>query len=96
MDRQGTSGVLVEDKPNGGLRIGYVDYGTEFFGGRDYESFYNFDKENADKLRAYFTEHGYKNLQEGLESIVGKQFDDKKFTDLCKSIGAKYEHISWF
>ena len=90
-----TSGILIEEKADGSIRVGYVDYGVDFFGGRDYESFYDLDSENAQKLRAYFNKLGFPDLLSGLKAVVGENFSDKKFCDCCKEADATYKHTSW-
>ena len=90
-----TSGILLEEKADGSIQVGYVDYNVGFFGGRDYESFYNFDKDNADKLRAYLAKLGFSDLLKGLTAVVGVNFDEKKFQALCNDARVIYEHISW-
>ena len=89
-----TSGLLLEEIADGSIRVGYVDYCVDFFGGRDFESFYTLDKENADKLRAYLLGRGYPNFQSGLTDIVGEKFSDKKFRDLCAVAGVEYSHTT--
>lgn len=79
-----TSGILLEEKEDGSIKVGYVDYDVGFFGGRDYESFYDLDKENADKLRAYLVGLGFSDLLKGLTAVVGANFNDKKFQDCCE------------
>ena len=94
MDKS-SSGMLLTENKDGSIIVGYVDYGVEFFGGRDYESFYELDRENADKLRAYFTDAGYANLKDGLIDKVGKNFNDSEFFKLCNTLGIKYKHTTW-
>lgn len=90
-----TSGILLEENADGSIRIGYVDYNVEFFGGGDYESFYTLDKENADKLKTYVSRLGFADFLKGLTSVVGERFSDRKFQDCCAVAEAKYEHITW-
>ena len=90
-----TSGILLNEMDDGSISVGYVDYNVEFFGGRDYESFYRLDKENADKLRAYLKGKGYRDLKEGLIIEVGKNFSDSKFCELCKKENIVYQYTSW-
>lgn len=90
-----TSGLLLEQKANGSIIVGYVDYNVDFFGGRDYERFYMLDRENADKLRAYLAERGFSDLLKGLTAAVGSNFSDEKFRDCCEKANVKYEQTSW-
>ena len=90
-----TSGILLEEYADGSISVGYVDYGVEFFGGDDFESFYKLNKENADKLKAYINRLGFTDLLKGLTAVVGERFSDKKFRDCCAVAGAEYEHITW-
>lgn len=90
-----TSGILLEEKADGSIQVGYVDYNVGFFGGGDYESFYNLDKDNAERLRTYLRELGFFDLRKGLTAVVGENFNDKKFQDCCKEANVQYQHTSW-
>ncbi|MGN1103565.1 MAG: hypothetical protein ACI4QI_01690, partial [Candidatus Coproplasma sp.] len=48
--RKGTSGLLFTQKDDGSIRVGVVDFEVGEFGGRDWESWYDLNKENADVL----------------------------------------------
>ena len=91
-----TSGVLTSFDEKGGLRVEYVDYGVSEFGGGDFQSIYDLDKQNADKLAAHLNSLGYGDVKEGLEALFGKKFSDDGFCALCKKLGIKYEHFTWF
>ena len=95
MDKTNSSGMLLTENKDGSIIVGYVDYDVEFFSGRDYESFYKLDKENADKLREYFTNAGYANLKDGLTDKLGKNFNDSEFCKLCDTLEIKYVHTTW-
>lgn len=96
MDKLKSSGILLTERKDGSIIVGYVDYEVEFFGGRDYESIYDLNKENADKLRTYFTHLCYPTLKDGLVDKVGKNFSDSEFCKLCDMLGVKFKHNTWF
>ncbi len=92
--REGTSGFWVEAK-DGGIAIGYADYGVSEFGGGDFEKTYYLDKENTKKLIATLEKEYKGSLEEMIEAAFGKNFNDPAFWDLCKKNGIEYSTSTW-
>ncbi len=79
---------------DGTLRVGYEDYGVEFFGGGDFECYYDFDKESVDALCAALST-GRKKLEKALGDFVGDDFDSSKFEKLCKDNDITYSRMTY-
>lgn len=91
-----TSGLLYTKNADGSMRVEYVDYGVGAFGGGDFESIYELDKQNADKPGAYIRALGYSDMKAGLKAVFSEKFSDNKFYAVCKEQGIEYEHYTWF
>lgn len=96
--RDGTSGLMIAEKEEGGLRLEYVDYNVGFFGGADFEGWYDLDGENAEKLRNALNGK-YPSLAGDLDAqaraAFGDGFDDRKFLDFCAEHGITAEKGAW-
>lgn len=96
MERKGTSGLLLTENKDGSLRLEYVDYGVGFFGGGDYEVWYEVDKQDADKLRAYFTEkYGAGDLKTQMKKEFGENLSEPLFHKLCNELGVYAKRNAW-
>ncbi len=94
MERQGTSGMIFEVRGDGTLRVGYEDYGVDFFGGRDFECYYTFEIDMVDALcKALETDR--KGLKKALGDFVGDAFDTPKFEKLCKDNNLTYSRATY-
>ena len=92
--REGTSGFWVEQK-NGGISIGYEDYGVSEFGGGDFERTYYLDEENSEKFVAELKKEYKGSLEKMIEAAFGKNFSDRLFWDFCKKHGIEYSSSTW-
>jgi len=93
--RNGTSGFWLEEY-NGGIRIGYEDYGVSEFGGSDFEKTYCLDKENSEKLRAALSEEYTGTFEEMIEAAFTRNFSDRLFEDFCQTRNIKYSSFTWY
>jgi hypothetical protein len=95
--RDGTSGLLFTQKENGAICVMVVDYGVEEFDGRDWESWYDLDKGNADRLSAELKKMHSGTLEQMLkeEFCEGADFSLYKFERYCREHGIAYRHESW-
>ena len=99
--RKGTSGLLFTQNDNGSIRVEVVDYGVSEFGGGDWESWYELDKQNADALYSELSKlqsGSFKdmlNAQFGVDTEFGRDFDIPKFTAFCNERGIEYSHFTW-
>lgn len=89
-----TSGLLLTENEDGSIVVEYEDYDTPM--GGDYQSIYNLDKENADKLRVLLKKkHPLLSFKAALIWEVGKNLNDEKFQKLCTKNRIKYDHFTW-
>lgn len=96
MKRKSTSGLLLTENKDGSLRLEYVDYGVNFFGGGDYEVWYEVDKADADKLRAYFLQkYGEGDLKAQMKEAFGENLSETAFHKLCEELGVYAKRNSW-
>ena len=93
--REDTSGLLLYEKEDGGIELGYCDYGVGEFGGGDYDVTYQLDKANADKLRAYFSKKKGGSLKEKMVAEFGKNLSEEKLRKALKKLGVEYLRDSW-
>lgn len=93
--RKGTSGLLLYESRDGGMEIGYCDYGVGFFGGGDYDVTYRIDKENANKLREHFGGKKGKRLKEKMIAEFGENLSEEKLLKALKELGVEYIRDSW-
>lgn len=94
MERFGTSGMIFEMQKDGALRVGYEDYGVDFFGGRDFECYYTFEKDMVDALcNALGTNR--KKLKKVLGDFVGENFDGWKFEEFCAEHNITYSRMTY-
>ena len=89
-----TSGLLLTINEDGSIVVEYEDYDTPM--GGDYQSIYNLDKENADKLRKVLKQmHPLLSFKKALIWEVGKNLNDEKFQKLCNNNNIKFDHFTW-
>ena len=81
----------IEDRPDGGARIGYEDYG----GGRDYEANYILDRENLDLLTRKLSANHAGTLRQMMEQEFGVCLEKKSFQMWLDANGIKYELFVW-
>ena len=74
--REGTSGFWFT-QTDGGISIGYADYGVSEFGGGDFEKTYYLDQENSAKLLTALQEAYQGSPEEMIEAAFGKEFSDR-------------------
>ena len=92
--REGTSGFWIEEK-DGGISIGYVDFGVSMFGGGDYEKNYYLNKENSEKLENALKKQYSGTLDEMIEAAFGRGFKDSDFWAFCKENEIEYTSSTW-
>ena len=89
-----TSGLLLTENKDGSIRVEYVDYDTPM--GGDFESMYDLNKVNADKLRKILKEKYPKySLKKALVQEVGQNFSDRLFVRLLRENNIDYDHSTW-
>lgn len=93
-ERQATSGMIFDCRSDGGIRVGYEDYGVEFFDGGDFECYYTLDAANADAL-SLALETDREGLEKKLGEFVGEDFDSEKFEKFCKERGIVYYRMTY-
>lgn len=93
--KKGTSGILLTENQDGGLKIQYIDYEVAFFGGSDYEATYNLTAENAEKLKMHLDTQENENLKDSLSRKFGPDFNDYSFRLFCEIYHIEYEYSSW-
>ncbi len=94
MERRGTSGMIFELNNDGTLRVGYEDYGVDFFGGGDFECYYTFERDCVDKLCvALGTDRD--GLEKTLGEFVGEDFDSPRLEKLCKDNDITYSRMTY-
>lgn len=92
----GTSGLLFTQNNEGSIRVEVVDYGVEEFGGRDWESWYELNKVNAEKLYTELSKIHSGTLKEMLILEFGERFNTLGFEKFCKEHNVEYSHMTWF
>lgn len=90
-----TSGLLFTQNKDGSVRIEVVDYNVSMYGGGDWESWYELDKNNADKLFAELNKTRKGTFKEVLTQEFGETFDIRRFEEFCREHGIEYSHGSW-
>lgn len=93
--REGTSGLLFTQNENGSVRLEVVDYGVEEFDGCDWESWYDLNKENADKLFTELSKLHNGTFEEIVMMEFGEDFEIPKFLEFCREHNIKYSHMTW-
>ncbi len=93
--RKGTSGLQLYEKSDGCIELGYDDYGVREFGGGDYDVTYCIDKENADKLRAYFKSKKSGSLKQKMIAEFGADLSETKLLKRLSALGVEYTRDSW-
>lgn len=93
--RAGTSGLLFTQQNDGSIRVEVVDYGVEEFGGRDWESWYEINKENAEKLYTELSKIHSGTFEEMLVLEFGETFKMPEFEKFCKEHNVEYSHMTW-
>lgn len=87
--------VMFDELADGSIRLGYVDYDVEMFGGENYEASYTIDKENTSKLREYLEKNNSGTLEEMIISEFGIHLDKKSFSAVCNENGIEYDLKTW-
>ncbi len=89
------SDAYITDEP-GTLKVSCTDYAVEFWGGRDYEFTYTFDRDNKRKLLRLLHAEGLHGSSENMIiEYFGKSLDKKSLRQYCEEHGIKYEYDSW-
>ena len=92
-----TSGISVEELPDGRLELFCADYNVDAFGGSDYECTYTFDVENTKKFREALVKKGYTgSLEEMVVAAFTKQFSVPTFIAFCHENDIAYDRSVWF
>ncbi len=94
--RADTSGLLFTQNNDGSIRVEVVDYGVEEFGGHDWESCYELNKENAEKLYTELSKIHSGTLEVMLILEFGKGFNTFEFERFCNEHDVEYSHSTWF
>jgi hypothetical protein len=90
-----TSGLLFTQHDDGSIRAEVVDYGVSEFGGGDWESWYDLDKENAQKLYALLKKKHSGTFEEMMVAEFGKVFQTYYFERFCRENDIHYVHDTW-
>lgn len=93
--RSDTSGLMFTQNKDGSIRVEVVDYDVEWFDGSDWESWYDLDKENADKLYNELKKIHSGTFNEVLIKEFTETFDTRHFEKFCKDCGIQYNHMTW-
>ena len=93
--RSSTSGLMCTRYKNGSVRLEVVDYAVDMFGGRDWESWYELDKENAKLLFKELRKSHKGSFEEMLTAEFDKTFDTLQFDKFCKEHNIVYRHMTW-
>lgn len=93
--RAGTSGLMFTQNDDGSIRVEVVDYGVEEFGGRDWESWYDLNKDNADLLFSELKRLHSGDFEQMLIAQFGETFKTSEFEKFCKEHGIEYNHCTW-
>jgi hypothetical protein len=95
MMKNDTSGLLFTQNKDGSVRLEVVDYGVSEFGGGDWESWYELDKVNADKLKAELAKTHNGSFEGMLVDEFTKEFDIPAFERFCREKGIIFSHATW-
>ncbi len=91
-----SSGLMVTEWSDGTLEIGYVDYEVGFFGDRDFECFYVFDKENAARFKACLLQKGYEgDLFDQCAAAFTYKCSSPALEEFCQSNAISYERRTY-
>jgi hypothetical protein len=95
--RDGTSGMMFSRSKDGSICIQVVDYGVEEFDGRDWECWYDLDKENADRLNTELKKEHSGTLEKMLQEAFCKRNDFLlyEFECFCREHNIVYERQTW-
>ncbi len=93
--RADTSGLMFTQNEDGSIRVEVVDYDVEFFGGSDWESWYDLTKENADILYNELKKLHTGDFEAMLIAEFGDIFRTDDFESFCEEHGIKYNHGTW-
>lgn len=91
-----TSGLMFTRNSDGSIRVEVVDYGEEYFGGHDWESWYDLDKTNAEKLYVELSKTHSGTFKEMLVSEFGERFNTPEFEKFCKERNVVFSHMTWY
>lgn len=95
--RDGTSGLMFTQAKDGSICIQVVDYGVEEFDGRDWECWYDLDKENSALLTAELKKEYGGTLKKMLQEAFckGDDFLTYKFECFCREHNIVYDRQTW-